>query len=99
MSKTYQAIVVGAGPAGASAALTMARAGLEVALVERGTTPEQRRVLTTLGDLVETIDREGFQPPALIVVGEVVRLADRFAPTVKPAVAAAGTMSMEGPTP
>jgi electron transfer flavoprotein-quinone oxidoreductase len=37
MSKSYQAIVVGAGPAGSSAALTMARAGLDVALVERGT--------------------------------------------------------------
>jgi electron transfer flavoprotein-quinone oxidoreductase len=36
-NKSYQAIVVGAGPAGSSAALTMARAGLDVALVERGT--------------------------------------------------------------
>lgn len=35
-SKSYQAIVVGAGPAGSSAALTLARAGLDVALVERG---------------------------------------------------------------
>ncbi len=36
MSGSFQAIVVGAGPAGSSAALTMARAGLDVALVERG---------------------------------------------------------------
>ncbi|APE30738.1 uroporphyrinogen-III C-methyltransferase [Halomonas aestuarii] len=50
-----------------------------VALVERGTTPEQRRVTTCLGELVATIDREGLKPPTLIVVGEVVRLADTLA--------------------
>ena len=44
MSKSYQAIVVGAGPAGSSAALTMARAGLEVALVERGTFPGEKNM-------------------------------------------------------
>ncbi|MCE8004624.1 uroporphyrinogen-III C-methyltransferase [Billgrantia ethanolica] len=51
-----------------------------VALVERGTTPEQRNVFATLGDLVETIEREALKPPTLIVVGEVVRLADALAP-------------------
>jgi len=50
-----------------------------VALVERGTTPEQRQVITCLGELVETIAREGLRPPTLIVVGEVVRLADTLA--------------------
>ena len=44
MSKTYQAIVIGAGPAGSSAALTMARAGLDVALVERGTFPGEKNM-------------------------------------------------------
>lgn len=42
MKKSYQAIVVGAGPAGSSAALTMARGGLDVALVERGTFPGEK---------------------------------------------------------
>ncbi|MBA2779672.1 uroporphyrinogen-III C-methyltransferase [Billgrantia kenyensis] len=51
-----------------------------VALVERGTTPEQRHVLATLGNLVEVIERESLKPPTLIVVGEVVRLADALAP-------------------
>jgi electron transfer flavoprotein-quinone oxidoreductase len=43
-SKAYQAIIVGAGPAGSSAALTMARAGLDVALVERGTFPGEKNM-------------------------------------------------------
>jgi electron transfer flavoprotein-quinone oxidoreductase len=44
MKKNFQAIVVGAGPAGSSAALTMARAGLDVALVERGTFPGEKNM-------------------------------------------------------
>lgn len=44
MSKNYQAIVIGAGPAGSSAALTMARAGLDVALVERGSFPGEKNM-------------------------------------------------------
>ncbi|HSC71161.1 MAG TPA: FAD-dependent oxidoreductase [Candidatus Methylomirabilis sp.] len=44
MNKTYQAIVIGAGPAGSSAALTMARAGLDVALVERGSFPGEKNM-------------------------------------------------------
>ncbi|WP_253446906.1 MULTISPECIES: uroporphyrinogen-III C-methyltransferase [unclassified Halomonas] len=57
-------------------------AATPVALVERGTTPEQRHVLATLGDLVEVIEREAFRPPTLIVVGEVVTLADTLAPAM-----------------
>ncbi|MGJ7458764.1 uroporphyrinogen-III C-methyltransferase [Halomonas sp. RA08-2] len=53
-----------------------------VALVERGTTPEQRHVLATLGDLVEVIERENLKPPTLIVVGEVVSLAETLAPAM-----------------
>jgi uroporphyrin-III C-methyltransferase/precorrin-2 dehydrogenase/sirohydrochlorin ferrochelatase len=53
-----------------------------VALVERGTTPQQRHLLTTLGDLVEVIEREAFRPPTLIVVGEVVTLAETLAPAM-----------------
>ena len=44
MKKEFQAIVVGAGPAGSSAALVMARAGLDVALVERGTFPGEKNM-------------------------------------------------------
>lgn len=41
----FDAIVVGAGPAGVAAALTMARAGLEVVLLERGSYPGAKNVM------------------------------------------------------
>src|SRR3954462_1301531 len=40
----FDSIVVGAGPAGVSAALTMAKAGLNVALLERGEYPGAKNV-------------------------------------------------------
>lgn len=40
----FDAIVVGAGPAGSSAALAMARSGLQVALIERGEYPGAKNV-------------------------------------------------------
>ena len=44
MKSSYDAIVVGAGPAGSSAALTMARSGLKVALLERGAFPGEKNM-------------------------------------------------------
>jgi electron transfer flavoprotein-quinone oxidoreductase len=41
----FDAVVVGAGPAGTAAALTMAKAGLQVALLERGTKPGSKNVM------------------------------------------------------
>ncbi len=41
----FDAIVVGAGPAGAAAAYTMAKAGLQVALLERGSKPGSKNVM------------------------------------------------------
>jgi uroporphyrin-III C-methyltransferase/precorrin-2 dehydrogenase/sirohydrochlorin ferrochelatase len=43
-----------------------------VAIVCDGTMPTERTVLTSLGDLAETISDEGVKPPAIIVIGEVV---------------------------
>ena len=45
------------------------------AAIEKGTTPEQRTVLTTLADLPECVVREQIQPPTLFVIGAVVELA------------------------
>ncbi len=39
------AIVVGAGPAGTAAAITIARAGLQVALIEKGARPGSKNVM------------------------------------------------------
>ena len=44
MGKRFDAVVVGAGPAGAAAALGMAREGLSVLLIERGDTPGSKNM-------------------------------------------------------
>lgn len=44
MKRSFDAIVVGAGPAGSSAALTMAKAGLNVVLLERGNFPGEKNM-------------------------------------------------------
>src|ERR1700686_3750451 len=41
----FDAVVVGAGPAGSAAAITLARAGLQVALLERGTKAGSKNVM------------------------------------------------------
>jgi uroporphyrinogen III methyltransferase/synthase len=50
-----------------------------VAVIQQGTTPEQRTVTGTLADIVERVDEAGIQPPAITVVGEVVRLCETLA--------------------
>jgi len=55
-----------------------------VALIERGTTPRQRQVITTIGTLVGDMQRARLASPVLVIVGEVVRLAaelDWYQPT------------------
>ena len=49
-----------------------------VALVRWGTTVRQETLVGTLVDIGKKAECEGFKPPALIVVGEVVGLRDRL---------------------
>ena len=49
-----------------------------VAVVERGTTPRQRVVVGTIADIAERARAADVQPPALTIVGEVVRLRERI---------------------
>jgi uroporphyrin-III C-methyltransferase/precorrin-2 dehydrogenase/sirohydrochlorin ferrochelatase/uroporphyrin-III C-methyltransferase len=53
-------------------------AGTPVAFVENGTTPQQRRILTTLGELRQDAERHGVQAPALIIIGAVVAFAEEL---------------------
>ena len=49
-----------------------------VALVRWGTRPEQDVLTGTLADIAEKAQKEGFKAPAVIIVGEVVRLRDKL---------------------
>ena len=51
-----------------------APADAPVAVIASGTLPEQRTVVGTLDDIVELVDAAGLDPPATIVIGEVVRV-------------------------
>ena len=45
-----------------------------VAVIYHGTRPDQRVLVATLETLAQKINAEGLKPPALLIVGEVVRL-------------------------
>jgi uroporphyrinogen III methyltransferase/synthase len=47
-----------------------------VALIRWGTWPRQETLVSTLGAVVEDVERAGFKAPAVTVVGEVVRLRE-----------------------
>jgi uroporphyrinogen III methyltransferase/synthase len=49
-----------------------------VAVIRWGTRPQQRTVVGNLEDIAGLAERERINPPAVIVVGEVVRLRDKL---------------------
>lgn len=54
-------------------------AGTPAAVLSRGTTGRQRRITATVGTMEETAVRETVETPAVIVVGQVASLGNRFA--------------------
>lgn len=53
-------------------------ASTPVAIVQYASLPEQRKALTTLGQLETTMALEGLQSPSIIVVGDVVQGANAW---------------------
>jgi uroporphyrinogen III methyltransferase/synthase len=49
------------------------------AVVASGTLPDQKTVTGTLGDIARLAQEAGVEPPALLVVGDVVRLREQLA--------------------
>jgi uroporphyrinogen III methyltransferase/synthase len=50
-----------------------------VAVIENGTTRKQRVTTGTLSDIIERAKMVGVRPPAVVVIGEVVKLRDELA--------------------
>ena len=51
---------------------------MPAAIIEKGTTPEQRVIVGTLGTLAELAAGAPMRPPALVIVGDVVRLREKL---------------------
>ena len=67
-------------------------ASTPVAVICDGTTPRQRVLTSTLADVAEQASRQGIRPPAVVVVGDVVRLRALLGgEPVPPGVAADGS--------
>ncbi|MCX7918559.1 MAG: uroporphyrinogen-III C-methyltransferase, partial [bacterium] len=49
-----------------------------VAIIRHGTTPKQETIVGTLADIAEKAKQNQFKPPAVIIVGDVVKLRDKL---------------------
>jgi len=54
------------------------RKNMPIALIEKGTTPEQKVYTTTLSGIPELLDKEDIHAPTLMIVGEVVKLREKL---------------------
>jgi len=48
------------------------------AIIEKGTTPQQRNHYTILNQLSNTIQQQNIHPPALIIIGKVIQIKSRL---------------------
>jgi len=55
-----------------------------VAIVESGTYPQQRTLISTLGKIVKEAEKKQIKPPSVIVIGEVATLGRKLAWFKKP---------------
>mgnify|MGYP005784681401 FL=1 len=51
---------------------------MPAAILQKGTTARQKRIVATVSTLAEEVRRQGIETPAIIVVGKVCALADKF---------------------
>ena len=54
-------------------------ASTPVALIQQGTTINQKVIIATLESLVDTVNRHDVTPPTLLIIGSVVQLHDQLA--------------------
>ena len=52
---------------------------MPAAILQKGTTAGQKRIVATVSTLEEEVGRQGIETPAIIIVGKVCALADEFA--------------------
>lgn len=54
-------------------------ANMPAAILQKGTTAGQKRIVATVSALQEEVQKQGIETPAIIVVGNVCQLANKFA--------------------
>jgi siroheme synthase len=54
------------------------RKDTDVAIIESGTTKEQKVLLGNLSNIVDKVKNSDIKPPAIIVIGKVASLAEKL---------------------
>ena len=54
------------------------RPDMPVALVSKGTTPEQKVLVGTVADIAAKVEGSGIAAPTITIIGEVVKLRDQL---------------------
>ena len=81
LAKSVDTIVIMMGLSGIDSICKQLMAGgmdkeTPVAVIQNGTTPQQRMIKGTLSDIAKMVKEDGIRPPANIIIGDVVRLSD-----------------------